>query len=81
MATPGRRDGRGRAARTAAFDGEVLLLQGDPHTFVADNPLGLDNFTRIVVNGETLPFEYLRLTIDPREEALFSWERVPVASS
>lgn len=69
------------AARTAAFDGQVLLLQGDSHTFVADNPLGLDNFTRIVVHGEALPFEYLRLTIDPRDQALFSWERVPVASS
>lgn len=69
------------AARTAAFDGEVLLLQGDSHTFVADNPLGLDNLTRIVVHGATLPFEYLRLTIDPRDEALFSWERVPVPSS
>ena len=69
------------AARTAAFDGEVLLLQGDSHEYVADNPLGLDNFTRIVVHGETLPFEYLRLTIDPRSEDLFSWERVPVPAS
>jgi hypothetical protein len=67
------------AARTVAFDGEVLLLQGDSHTYLADNPLGLDNFTRIVVHGETLPFEYLRLTIDPRDPALFSWERVQVA--
>ncbi len=66
------------AARTAAFDGEVLLLQGDSHQYVADNPLGLDNFTRVVVHGETLPFEYLRLTVDPRSEAVFSWERVPV---
>ena len=66
------------ADRTAGFDGEVLLLQGDSHEYVADNPLGLDNFTRIVVHGETLPFEYLRLTIDPRREALFSWERVQV---
>ena len=38
------------------------------------------NFTRIVVNGETLPFEYLRLTVDPRATAVFSWERMPVAS-
>jgi hypothetical protein len=68
------------AARTAAFDGKVLLLQGDSHTFKVDNPLGLDNFTRIVVHGETLPFEYLRLTIDPRDPNLFSWERVQVAS-
>lgn len=66
------------AARTADFDGEVLLLQGDSHEYVADNPLGLDNFTRIVVHGAALPFEYLRLTVDPRDDALFSWERVPV---
>jgi hypothetical protein len=68
----------GIAARTAGFDGEVLLLQGDSHVFTADDPLGLDNLTRIVVHGETLPFEYLRLTIDPRSDDLFSWERVPV---
>ena len=66
------------AARTAGFDGQVLLLQGDSHEYVADNPLGLDNFTRIVVHGETLPFEYLRLTVDPRTDHLFSWQRVPV---
>lgn len=44
--------------------------------FTADNPLGLDNFTRIVVHGETLSFEYLRLTIDHHANDLFSWERV-----
>ncbi len=66
------------AERTADFAGEVLLLQGDTHEYVADNPLGLDNFTRIVVHGETLPFEYLRLTINPRGPDLFSWERVQV---
>ncbi len=69
------------ATRTAAFDGDVLLLQGDSHEFVSDNPLGLPNLTRIVVHGETLPFEYLRLTIDPRDPSLFSWERVAVARS
>ena len=66
------------AARTAVFDGEVLLLQGDSHEYVADNPLASDNFTRIVVHGETLPFEYLRLTVDPVRGELFTWERVPV---
>jgi hypothetical protein len=66
------------AERTADFDGDVLVLQGDSHVFRVDNPLGLDNFTRIVVHGETLPFEYLRLTIDPRADELFSWERVQV---
>jgi hypothetical protein len=66
------------AERTAAFDGQVLVLQGDSHLFTADDPLGLDNLTRIVVHGETLPFEYLRLTIDPGSGDLFSWERVAV---
>ena len=64
----------------------VVIVPGRPfpaasHEFVADNPLGLPNFTRIVVHGETLPFEYLRLTIDPRDPSLFSWERVAVARS
>jgi len=66
-------------ARTATFAGEVLLLQGDSHTYIADNPTGLDNFTRIVVHGETLPFEYLRLTVDPGASELYRWERVPVS--
>lgn len=65
--------------RTAAFDGEVLLLQGDSHRYLVDHPLPLDNLTRIVVHGETLPFEYLRLTIDTRAPELFTWERVQVA--
>jgi hypothetical protein len=67
------------AERTAAFDGEVLLLQGDSHVYLVDDPLGLPNFARIVVHGETLPFEYLRLTVDPVHDDLFSWTRVPVA--
>jgi Calcineurin-like phosphoesterase len=65
-------------ARAASFDGEVLLVQGDTHTYLVDHPLPLDNVTRIVVHGETLPFEYLRLTIDLRAPELFSWERVQV---
>lgn len=68
------------AERTAGFGGEVLLVQGDSHVYLADNPLGLENFRRIVVHGETLPFEYLRLTVDPRAPVLFSWERVATAA-
>jgi len=68
------------AARAAAFDGEVLVLQGDSHRFLVDQPLPLDNLTRIVVHGETLPFEYLRLTIDARAPELFTWERIQVTT-
>jgi hypothetical protein len=42
----------------------------------------LANLTRIVVHGETLPFEYLRLTIALEHgDAVLSWQRVPVTSS
>jgi hypothetical protein len=42
------------------------------------------NFHRVVVHGSTFPFEYLRLTVDPRGNAAasanafgpFSWSRV-----
>ena len=76
------------AERARTFDGDVLLLQGDSHRFLVDNPLAdgdpvhgvpypVANLTRIVVEGETAS-EWLRLTIDPRAEQLFTWERVPV---
>ena len=57
------------------------VIQGDSHVYKVDQPVALPNVTRIVVHGETLPFEYLRLTIDPRDPALFSWERVQIATS
>ena len=56
-------------------------MQGDSHTYLVDQPLPLDNLTRIVVHGETLPFEYLRLSDRSHETpTLFHWERVPVAT-
>jgi hypothetical protein len=70
------------------FGKPVLLLNGDSHNFVADNPLEngdtfygappVPNLTRITVQGgpDHFPFEYLRLTIDSRRpQAAFSWER------
>jgi hypothetical protein len=64
-------------ARAAAFDGDVLLLQGDSHRYLVDQPIATaPNLTRIVVEGETVG-EWLRLTIDPRADELFTWERVP----
>jgi len=66
------------ATDTTAFGGPVLMLNGDSHVFLSDNPLsatdplasihpGYDvpNFHRVVVHGSTLPLEYLRLTLDP----------------
>ncbi|MEU1971114.1 metallophosphoesterase family protein [Microbacterium sp. NPDC019599] len=65
------------AVRAAAFEGMVLILQGDSHEYIVDRPLDNVSVTRVVVHGESLPFEYLRLTINPTRR-LFDWERVPV---
>jgi hypothetical protein len=67
------------AQHTLAFGTPVLLLNGDSHAYLSDNPLsagdplnymhpGYDvpNFHRIVVHGSTFPLEWLRLTVDPR---------------
>lgn len=65
-------------ARSAAFDGPVLLLQGDSHQFVADKPFaGAQNITRIVVEGSATGDEWLKLSVDPRSSAFFSWVRIP----
>jgi hypothetical protein len=64
------------AERAAAFGRPVLLIQGDSHNYIVDNPLpSAPNVTRIVVEGETVG-EWLRLTVDPHGDQLFSWVRV-----
>jgi hypothetical protein len=70
------------ASHTLAFGKPVLLLNGDSHVYLSDNPLsasdplnfmhpGYDvpNFHRIVVHGSTFPLEFLKLTVDPRVNA------------
>jgi hypothetical protein len=73
------------ARATTDFGGPVLMLNGDSHVYLSDNPLaaaaplaymhpGYDvpNFHRIVVHGSTLPLEYLRLIVDPTVNAAAS---------
>jgi hypothetical protein len=70
------------ADHTVALDKPVLMLNGDSHVYLSDNPFSPTNplnfihpgytvpsFHRIVVHGSTLPLEYLRLTVDPRRNA------------
>jgi hypothetical protein len=64
------------AARAAEFGRPVLLLQGDSHDYLVDKPFAqAPLLTRVVVEGETID-EYLRLTVDPKTDAVFSWTRV-----
>lgn len=78
------------------FHKPVLLLNGDSHKFLVDRPLAVPtsstgvihgtpavpNLTRIVVQGSTnAPAEWLRLRIDPRDAAVFSWTNVPYCAA
>ena len=70
----------------------VLLLNGDSHLYEADRPLvdkaaanntiygvnySVPNLTRVTVDGSADANDYLRLTIDPKSDDVFSYERVP----
>lgn len=70
------------AAHTTQFGKPVLMLNGDSHAYLSDNPLsaadplnymhpGYDvpNFHRIVVHGSTVPLEWLKLTVDSSAHA------------
>jgi hypothetical protein len=78
------------------FGKPVLLINGDSHLFGSDRPLAdpasatgqihgtqaVPNLTRVTVQGSTnTPLEWLRLTIDPRSEAIFSFENVVVCQT
>jgi hypothetical protein len=74
------------ATRARRFDGEVLVLQGDTHSYLADRPLKngspehgvttkAPNVRRVVVEGETAS-EWLRLRVDPRLHKVLSWKRI-----
>ena len=79
------------ADAATAFNGQVLLLNGDSHLYKEDQPLvdpnsatgvihhtqPVQNLTRITVQGSTnAPGEWLRLTIDTRKPDPFSWTNV-----
>jgi hypothetical protein len=79
------------ASRSRAWQRPVVLFNGDSHLFEVDHPLAgpltpqnrvygltapVDNLERITVNGSTTPcHEWLKLTIDPKSAAIFSWTR------
>jgi hypothetical protein len=70
----------------------VTILEGDSHAFRVDQPFTPEsplfalhpgtpvapNVTRLVVEGSAGRTEYVRLSVDPKGGALFSWERVPL---
>jgi len=79
------------ADHAVAFGGPVLLLNGDSHLYMTDNPLAdpqsstgvihntqaVANLTRITVQGSTnVPNEWLKLTINPTAQNVFTTQNV-----
>jgi hypothetical protein len=73
------------ARHVADFPGPVLMINGDSHVYLSDNPLSaadplnyvhpghdLQNFRRVVVHGSTSPLEWLRLSVDPDADEVAS---------
>ena len=60
-----------------AFDGPVVLVHGDSHTFRIDRPVISEtrhlNFTRVETFGSP-DVHWVRATVNPRDEEVFSFE-------
>ena len=74
LATPGFAAVRERIVeRSRAFGRPVLLVHGDEHRYEQEpSYAGVPNLTRLETYGDTA-VDWLRLTIDPRDPAVFSW--------
>ncbi|MBT0567604.1 metallophosphoesterase [Williamsia sp. CHRR-6] len=80
------------ATESKAFGKPVYLFNGDSHVYNSDNPLapgskwlsfyglsaGVDNLTRVTVDGSSNNKDYLRVTVNPIGATdVLSWTRVP----
>ena len=74
LASPGFQAVRDRIVeRSRDFGRPVLLVHGDEHRYEAEQSYaGVPNLTRLETFGDTA-VDWLRLTIDPRDPAVFSW--------
>ena len=82
------------AQEAANFRGPVYLFNGDSHVYNSDQPLAagskwlqlygvttpVANLSRVTVDGSTGVNNYLRVTIDPHNEDVLTWTRVPFTS-
>lgn len=75
MATPGFIEERELITELATeFGRPVLLVHGDEHEYeVEPGYAGVSNLTRLETFGDTAT-EWLRVTADPRDPEVFSWE-------
>jgi hypothetical protein len=81
------------AALSLKWERPVVLMNGDSHVFEVDHPLadptteqntiygltqGVPNLERVTVNGSTTAcHQWLKLTINPKSDSIFSWQQEP----
>jgi hypothetical protein len=63
------------ASLTSSFAGQVALVNGDDHSFLVDNPLGLGNFTRLITPGD-VNHGWVRADIDAHSAKVFAFTEV-----
>lgn len=74
------------ARQTAAFDGQVVLVNGDSHYFINDKPLTDDagntiqNFQRVMTYGSGQN-HWLSASIDPNDPGVFSFHQHVIAAN
>ncbi len=77
--------------RSAAYDGEVYLFNGDSHVYNVDHPVATgspwlatygvagsaDNLTRVTVDGSSNNKDWLKVTVHPKAGSdIVTWERI-----
>ena len=66
--------------QTIAFPGQVVLVNGDSHTFIVDKPLAdpagnlVENFTRVQTFGSAQN-HWVSATVDPRDPNVFEFHQ------
>jgi hypothetical protein len=60
---------------TSSFTGQVALVNGDDHSYLVDNPLGLGNFTRLITPGDR-NHGWVRADIDAHSAKVFAFTEV-----
>jgi hypothetical protein len=63
------------ASLTSSFAGQVALVNGDDHSFLVDNPMGLSNFTRLITDGD-VNHGWVRADVDAHTPKVFAFTRV-----
>ncbi|HEV7864701.1 MAG TPA: hypothetical protein VGR20_18495, partial [Acidimicrobiia bacterium] len=64
-------------SRTIKFGKPVVLVHGDSHKFLIDQPwTGVSNFTRVETYGDSGTNKWVKATVDPKKPGVFSFATI-----